>query len=250
MPKAGKQPSRLSTRSFTVPFTPVRNLFFRRKPEPFGSLETIVDKPHVHRTPSGSIALQNEDTAEDAIVITALDAIPFCCHEDLLTMSHSQLVSVAAKLNDKLPNVLTISLDEDASFIRNSIEVIVGLRRAVPPPAPKISRTRDVTQDVDSPSSSPCARLSTRGTPKLAILDEEDEDDLPPRKRYRRISMPSPTPRQRPRTVTQPHLEHNDMQVDASIVTKSRLKTRLARHSAPVPMENYKRDVYGMLEVA
>ncbi|PBK64803.1 hypothetical protein ARMSODRAFT_866600, partial [Armillaria solidipes] len=75
----------------------------------------------------GSIALQNEDACEDAIVITTLDTVPFCCHEDLLTMSRSQLVQVATTLNARLPAVLRIntSLNRSDSFIRNSIEVIV-----------------------------------------------------------------------------------------------------------------------------
>ncbi|KAG7441555.1 uncharacterized protein BT62DRAFT_836048, partial [Guyanagaster necrorhizus] len=75
----------------------------------------------------GIIALQNEDACEDAIVITTLNSVPFCCHEDLLTMSHSQLVLVATTLNTKLPALLRIdvSLNRSDSFIRNSIEVIV-----------------------------------------------------------------------------------------------------------------------------
>ncbi|KAK0199620.1 hypothetical protein DFS33DRAFT_1244453, partial [Desarmillaria ectypa] len=73
------------------------------------------------------IALQNEDTCEDAIVITTLDAAPFCCHEDLLTMSRSQLVHVATTLNARLPALLRIdvNLNRSDNYIRNSIEIIV-----------------------------------------------------------------------------------------------------------------------------
>ncbi|OSC98866.1 hypothetical protein PYCCODRAFT_1337756, partial [Trametes coccinea BRFM310] len=73
------------------------------------------------------IALQNEDTDEDAIVITALNAVPFCCHADLVTMNRAQLLRVADALNAKLP--LAMQIDTSASrsdaFIRNSVELLV-----------------------------------------------------------------------------------------------------------------------------
>ncbi|KAJ7074405.1 hypothetical protein C8F01DRAFT_970787 [Mycena amicta] len=56
------------------------------------------------------MALQNEDFAEDAVVITALSTLPFCCHEDLLTMSRAALITVAESLNEKLPPALRISV--------------------------------------------------------------------------------------------------------------------------------------------
>ncbi len=107
-----------------------------------------------------------------AIVITTLDTVPFCCHEDLLTMSRSQLVQVATTLNARLPALLRIdtSLNRSDSFIRNSIEVIVGLRRDVPP-APKAVKMRSGELRIDddrgisgncSPPTSPLARLSAR----------------------------------------------------------------------------------------
>ncbi|KAF9458417.1 hypothetical protein BDZ94DRAFT_1173675, partial [Collybia nuda] len=73
------------------------------------------------------VALQNEDIAENAIVITALDNIPFCCHEDLVTMSREKLVDVAMALNAKLPAVLAIDVSHTRpeNFIRSSIEYIV-----------------------------------------------------------------------------------------------------------------------------
>ncbi|KAJ7490040.1 hypothetical protein B0H11DRAFT_1613626, partial [Mycena galericulata] len=73
------------------------------------------------------MALQNEDLAEDAVIITALSTLPFCCHEDLLTMSRSALVGVAKSLNAKLPAVLRISTNRtrtDAA-IRHEIEFVV-----------------------------------------------------------------------------------------------------------------------------
>ncbi|KAI0764745.1 hypothetical protein C8Q74DRAFT_1168590, partial [Fomes fomentarius] len=73
------------------------------------------------------VALQNEDTTEDAIVITALDVIPFCCHADLVTMSRPQLLVVADTMNAKLPLAMQIDTHparSDAS-IRHSIELLV-----------------------------------------------------------------------------------------------------------------------------
>ncbi|KAI0084601.1 hypothetical protein BDY19DRAFT_874876, partial [Irpex rosettiformis] len=73
------------------------------------------------------VALQNEDTEEDAVVITALNVVPFCCHADLLLMNRAQLVEVARNLNLKLPSAMRIdtSSARSDSFIRNSIELLV-----------------------------------------------------------------------------------------------------------------------------
>lgn len=250
MPKAGKQPK---PRQFALPFTPVRRLFQRRKSEPlhdYGEPDPVVATPHVHCHPPGGVALQNEDTAEDAIVITALDTIPFCCHEDLLSMTHAQLITVAAVLNAKLPAVLAIDLAGDPTFIRNSVEVIVGLRRSFPPPAShRLSVTYDSVPDSpptgSPPTGSPCStRLSIRGTPKLTRLEETDEeDDLPRRKPHlRRASINfSPTPHQRPRTVTQPrHKSDNYSRRQAEAVEQP-------IPPAPLAMENMRKDVYGVL---
>ncbi|KAF9261623.1 hypothetical protein L218DRAFT_823917, partial [Marasmius fiardii PR-910] len=71
------------------------------------------------------VALQNEDSEEGAVVITTLDTIPFCCHEDLLTMPRHRLVGVAGVLNAKLPKILQVDTNNTDSFIRNSIEILV-----------------------------------------------------------------------------------------------------------------------------
>ncbi|KAF8876579.1 hypothetical protein BD779DRAFT_1387019, partial [Infundibulicybe gibba] len=73
------------------------------------------------------IALQNEDSTGDIVVITALDSIPFCCHEDLLTMPHTSLLEVARTLNAKLPKHMEIDISRSRSLaaIRNDIEVSV-----------------------------------------------------------------------------------------------------------------------------
>ncbi|KZT06679.1 uncharacterized protein LAESUDRAFT_608538, partial [Laetiporus sulphureus 93-53] len=73
------------------------------------------------------VALQNEDHDEDAIIITALASVPFCCHADLLTMTRTELLSVAHTLNAKLPRLLQIDVAparSDAS-IRCAIERLV-----------------------------------------------------------------------------------------------------------------------------
>ncbi|KIL58085.1 hypothetical protein M378DRAFT_41437, partial [Amanita muscaria Koide BX008] len=86
--------------------------------------------PHsTRRDRSARVALQNIDTflGEDAVIITALDNIPFNRHEELLSMSREELVNVALDLNSKLPQALSIDTSEDRpfTFIRNAIEVLV-----------------------------------------------------------------------------------------------------------------------------
>ncbi|TFK67780.1 hypothetical protein BDN72DRAFT_731100, partial [Pluteus cervinus] len=73
------------------------------------------------------VALQTYSPTSDAIIITSLSQIPFCCHEDLLTMSRPQLVSMAQSINDRLPKALQIDTSDirDTGFIRNEIEVLV-----------------------------------------------------------------------------------------------------------------------------
>ncbi|KAH9915455.1 uncharacterized protein BXZ73DRAFT_28923, partial [Epithele typhae] len=73
------------------------------------------------------VALQNEDPFLDAVVITALNTIPFCCHADLVTMKRTELLQVAFTMNAALPHALQIDTDptcSDAS-IRHSIELLV-----------------------------------------------------------------------------------------------------------------------------
>ena len=77
------------------------------------------------------IALETDDPSldSDAIIITSLNTLPFCCHADLITMTRPQLVAVAQTLNDRLPNALKIDVDnaKPDAFIRNSIEILVGI---------------------------------------------------------------------------------------------------------------------------
>ncbi|KAF8871134.1 hypothetical protein CPB84DRAFT_1624396, partial [Gymnopilus junonius] len=76
------------------------------------------------------LAIQQHDQPLDAIVITTLPQYPFCCHEDLLTMSRSQLVSVASLFNDHLPSspsgsrLIDVSERTSDAHIRHCIEVL------------------------------------------------------------------------------------------------------------------------------
>ncbi|OCH91776.1 hypothetical protein OBBRIDRAFT_694213, partial [Obba rivulosa] len=73
------------------------------------------------------VALQNEDEDEDAVVITALNVIPFCCHADLVAMPRAALLGVAHTLNAKLPAALRIDVSPPCSdtAIRHAIERLV-----------------------------------------------------------------------------------------------------------------------------
>jgi hypothetical protein len=154
------------------------------------------------------IALQNDDPDHpDAIIITTLDldAPPFCCHEDLIAMSRSQLLAVADVLNAKLPSALAVNTDDDRpeSWIRSEIEWVVGIRgerekevELEVPGAPKAVRTWsttgswsgagdfDILKEVErspptSPSPSPLTRKSLQMSPRSARLErlaEEDEE--------------------------------------------------------------------------
>ncbi|KAG5641091.1 hypothetical protein DXG03_006048, partial [Asterophora parasitica] len=158
--------------------------------------------PPAFNHPQGSpqhterVALINEDHSEQAVVVTTLDNVPFCCHEDLLTMPRESLLGVARSLNARLPHVMAIDIDHvlPTSFIRSCIERLVGLRADVPH-APKALRLlTDSKSDQrliaewrrrqisNTPPTSPLARrsqshgqLTSLMSPRLARLAEEDE---------------------------------------------------------------------------
>ena len=145
---------------------------------------------------SASIALQNEDEdLEETIIVTALEAIPFCCHEDLLTMTRPQLLAVAEALNVKLPAALRIDIKPSSteSFIRNAIELIVGIKRTVPGAPKAVKLGLSSVADPDKSVSPPTSPLATKTRPRdicprLAVLKEEDEnvmmvDERPVKKR-------------------------------------------------------------------
>ncbi|THH32212.1 hypothetical protein EUX98_g1999 [Antrodiella citrinella] len=199
-----------------IPFTPIMRRFLADVFKPTtlrtlgkrnrdGGSQQGSDAPHERPQLFGPgaghlpncVALQNDDTEEDAVVVTALNIIPFCCHADLLSMNRDDLVRVADTLNFKLPLAMQIDTSAPRSdvFIRNSIELLVGIRRTVPP-TPKPNRSMcfvsvaaqkvDGDEDADHVPPTPASPLANRSnrlhnfsfahsTP-LAALDEEDED--------------------------------------------------------------------------
>ncbi|KAI6026877.1 hypothetical protein BKA83DRAFT_4050015, partial [Pisolithus microcarpus] len=77
-----------------------------------------------------AVVLQTYSASTEGIVLTALPTAPFCCHEDLLTMSREKLEDVVHALNEKLPRRMRIGMAgaiagmSDAD-IRRKIEVLV-----------------------------------------------------------------------------------------------------------------------------
>lgn len=155
--------------------------------------------PRKSRRPA-RLAIQHGDHSFDAIVVTTLPCYPFCCHEDLLTMSRQQLVEVAVLFNSRLPSSRQIEVSDAATnaHIRHSIETLVGIAPDVPG-APKGIKSRTMSKNdrislsledpipdiLPSPPTSPLAmRVSRRrGVPlsaspsrTLGCLQEEDEE--------------------------------------------------------------------------
>jgi hypothetical protein len=172
-------------------------------------LSDRVRTSHSHPAPQARsqracLAIQQHDQPFDAIVISTLPSYPFCCHEDLLTMSRAQLIGVAQLLNSRIPPVTRLKVGEDVSDadIRAWVEVLVGIKLAVPG-APKAVRCRppvtngeedkekfDFDAHVDAMPSPPTSPLSMRisrrqekslpllsSPPRpLECLDEAEED--------------------------------------------------------------------------
>ncbi|KAG6369282.1 hypothetical protein JVT61DRAFT_15493 [Boletus reticuloceps] len=132
-------------------------------------------------TPSlPAVVLQTYSVSTDSIVLTALPSVPFCCHEDLLTMTRAQLEAVVRALNARLPRRMRIGPEDDfwndtgeyddddddgvsrmsEAELKRRVEEMVGIRPVVGknrvsrlglglgartgvPPAPKAVRTRN-----------------------------------------------------------------------------------------------------------
>lgn len=118
-------------------------------------------------------------------MVTSLEKIPFCCHADLLLMNREQLLTAAAALNERLPAALQVNTDRPDSYIRNSIEFIVGLRND-PPDAPAKPATPS-RKFVPSSPVSPLAKHSRSQNSQLVASpsplcdvteEEEDEEEL------------------------------------------------------------------------
>ncbi|KII85636.1 hypothetical protein PLICRDRAFT_79577, partial [Plicaturopsis crispa FD-325 SS-3] len=73
------------------------------------------------------VALQTDDPTSDAVVITALPTLPFCCHADLLAMDRAALFRVAHVLNTQLPAALNIDVSGARTLlqVRTDIEMLV-----------------------------------------------------------------------------------------------------------------------------
>ncbi|KAI0746296.1 hypothetical protein C8Q80DRAFT_1354556 [Daedaleopsis nitida] len=140
------------------------------------------------------VALQHEDTSEDAIVITALDIAPFCCHADLLMMSRAQLLAVAASMNAKLPRTLQIDTSaRPAAAIRHSIELLVGIRtQTAPNPDPELLVPAPRVQSAVRPGPAAHSHLHLGlGTPSTTPLRARGGS-----------AAPSPNPRPSPGPVS------------------------------------------------
>lgn len=218
MPKAVKRP--FTPRRLTAFLESVLSSSRRKDKRPRVHAPASPTKiGHSSTTGAPSIALQNEDLSNDAIVITTLPETPFCCHEDLVAMNRPQLEHVACALNDRLPAALQIDITPARSdaFLRNSIELAVGLRthpappaatasandENAPPPKPKHARSKsfDVGQMMlgprppvtpPRPARSAHKRARSQGgmglayglysahpahSPRLEILEEAEDED-------------------------------------------------------------------------
>lgn len=179
---------------------------------------------------SGRLALQTNDTDVNAVIVTALDTPPFCCHEDLLTMPPAQLGRVAASLNARLPMALRIDTNADSPAIRAAIEVLVGIRADNAPPTPARPSTHHshrTSTNINGPDNRSAdsvhhAPRRIRRLPASALvlaLRDEDEDgggshallrmdrDPPSSPLARRTGPPTPPPRAFPRTPTLARIE-------------------------------------------
>ena len=225
-----------------APRTPVRrlsrllNIFSRPNNRPRTASRFIQAVRSTNHTGEVSVAIQNEDTMEDAVVVTSLDKVPFCCHADLLLMNREQLLTAASVLNERLPAVLHIDTDRTDSYIRNSIEFIVGLRDD-PPDAPVKPATPSRKFIPTSPISPLAKRSRSRNSQLVASLsplgDVTEEEEFegypiitshqpckrPPLKRRKLIQEPaSPTP---PRVQSRPSTLRNLGSTPTRRITRS-----------------------------
>ncbi|KAI6128664.1 hypothetical protein EDD16DRAFT_74733 [Pisolithus croceorrhizus] len=148
-----------------------------------------------------AVVLQTYSTSTEGIVLTALPTAPFCCHEDLLTMSRERLEDVVRALNEKLPRRMRIGGaveggdvwvgdDEDIkdgiagmsdAEIRKKIEVLVGVRKrgelgdlsvpfeSVPPDAPTLELPGTCTHAEPMTRTSLVRSRSMEVTPKWSF---------------------------------------------------------------------------------
>ncbi|KAL1725740.1 hypothetical protein EV714DRAFT_220726 [Schizophyllum commune] len=202
--------------------TPVRNFFQRPAKRRRNSEDSDSGDPASSSASSSRrLALQTDDAEADAVIVTALDTPPFCCHEDLLTMAPAQLARVATSLNARLPVALMIDTNAPSAAIRTAIEVLVGISNGEgPPPTSRTTPSNNHShQDGEEPRQPerPHAPRRIRRLPTNALkltLRDEDEDEGGPRALLRmdrdppssplahRAAPPTPAPRAFPRTPT------------------------------------------------
>ena len=91
------------------------------------------DSTHCPNAPGhlkrAQLAIQQYDAVHDAIVISTLPCYPFCCHQDLLTMSRPRLIQTAYLFNACLPFSARFTDVEVWSEvqIRGCVERLVGI---------------------------------------------------------------------------------------------------------------------------
>ncbi|RPD79561.1 hypothetical protein L226DRAFT_531326 [Lentinus tigrinus ALCF2SS1-7] len=127
-------------------------------------------------------------------------------------MSRTQLLDVATTMNAKLPLAMQIDTSRSDTWIRHSIEVLVGIREAMPeseaglltrsrtraaaslgngtPTTPRAGKGRNVPASPMSPLASRARPSMSFGTPSLAVLREdsgeaEGHPEAPPQKKRR-----------------------------------------------------------------
>ncbi|KAI5885691.1 uncharacterized protein SCHCODRAFT_02122040 [Schizophyllum commune H4-8] len=225
------------------PFTPVRNFLQRPAKRRRNSEDSDTGDPASSSAPSSRrLALQTNDADADAVIVTALDTPPFCCHEDLLTMAPAQLARVATSLNARLPMALRIDTNAPSAAIRTAIEVLVGIRNGEgPPPASRTTPSNNHNHQAGGeprPPERPHAPRRIRRLPTNALkltLRDEDEDEGGPRALLRmdrdppssplahRAAPPTPAPRAFPRTPTLPRIDEEGGSPGARPVKRRRV---------------------------
>ncbi|KAG9309707.1 hypothetical protein JVU11DRAFT_10383 [Chiua virens] len=98
-----RTPTRLHTPTTTLEFVSRH----RNKRTRSSTLSSPSSQPTPSSTPCTkpslpAVVLQTYSVSTDSIVLTSLPSVPFCCHEDLLTMSRTQLEGVVRALNARL----------------------------------------------------------------------------------------------------------------------------------------------------
>lgn len=235
------------------PRTPVKrlswlsNIFSRPRNQPRTTSQFIQAVRSTDRAGEVSVAIQNEDLAEDVIVLTSLDKLPFCCHADLILMKREQLLTAASALNERLPAALRIDTVRSDSYIRNSIEFIVGLKNA-PPDAPAKPTTPSRKFVPSSPISPLAHHGHSQNSPLVAgpsslgdVTEEEEPDSDPviatPRQRYRRPPLKRRKLIQGPISPTPSHVQSHPsaLQSLGSTLTARRIARSRSTH-VPGPL--------------